>query len=576
MDIPPGVEAAATAGIPRPRPAPPPATSRLTELVPAPVAARSTDLTYTLPADATIQADPGAMQVAGYLADLLRRCTGYPLPIVPAAPDAPTGDILLLLGGADPRVGPEGYELDVTATGVTLRARAAAGLFYGVQTLRQLLPPAVESDMTQPGPWTMPGGHLLDHPRFPYRGAMLDVSRHFFPVADVKRYLDELALYKINHLHLHLTDDQGWRIVIDSWPRLAEIGGASEVGGGPGGHYTKQQYREIVEYAAARHITIVPEIDMPGHTNAALVAYPELAPDGVTPTPYTDTDVGFSALAVHRDATYAFITDVLGEIAALTPGPYLHIGGDEAWTLNPADYATFMNRLQPIVTATGKTVMGWHQLAVADHTDGRIIQFWGTSPEEATVAEAVRQRARVVLSPGNRTYLDMKYSPETPLGKDWAGLVEVRQAYDWDPAAYLADVPATAVLGVEAPLWTETITTMGQIEYMTFPRLPAIAELGWSPASTHDWADFRRRLATHAPRWIAAGIAFHPSPEVPWAHPEPAPAVGDPTPPVSEPSATAGEAGTVTRTIGPAHELASPPAAGTPGSASEDLPLAPG
>lgn len=446
--------------------------ARLSDVLPAPVSVRPTDgVTYTLPADVAIRttASADALAVGEYLAGLLRRSTGYPLPVTTTAPDGPTDGISLLLSGADAALGTEGYELEVSHDRVMIRAYSAAGLFYGVQTLRQLLPAPVESAHVQPGPWTFPGGRIVDHPRFAYRGAMLDVSRHFFPVADVNRYLDQLALYKVNHLHLHLTDDQGWRIAVDSWPRLAEIGGATEVDGGPGGFYTKAQYQDVVAHAAARHITIVPEIDLPGHTNAALVAYGALARDGVAPPPYTGTDVGFSALRVDTDLTYDFIDDVLGEIAARTPGPYLHVGGDEVFTMPPADYATFINRVQPIVTAKGKTVMGWHQVAPAEHEAGRVVQFWGTTPADPTVAEAVRRGARVVLSPGNRTYLDMKYTGQTPLGKDWAGLVEVRQAYDWDPGSYLVDVPADAVLGVEAPLWTETVATMGQVEFMTSP-----------------------------------------------------------------------------------------------------------
>ncbi|HEX6967551.1 MAG TPA: beta-N-acetylhexosaminidase [Micromonosporaceae bacterium] len=502
---------------PRPRSAPDPPATRLAGLVPAPVAVHPTGETYHLSAETVIAVDTEAARVGRYLAELLRPATGYPLPVVSGAASPPRpAAIALRLTGADPAVGTEGYELEVGAAGVALRARTDHGLFNGVQTLRQLLPAAIERPRVQPGPWTAPGGRILDYPRFAYRGAMLDVARHFFPVPAVKRYVDELAHYKINHLHLHLTDDQGWRIAVESWPKLATIGGAGEVGGGPGGYYTAQQYAEIVTYAAARHITVVPEIDMPGHVNAALTAYPDLTRDGVAPPPYLGTDVGFSALAVDREPTYGFVADVIAEIAARTPGPYLHIGGDEAWTLTREEYTAFMNRAQAIVAETGKTVMGWHQLAVADHVPGRVLQFWGTSPEDPSVAEAVRRGARVVLSPGNRTYLDMKYTPQTRLGKDWAGCVDVREAYDWDPAAYLIDVPAAAVLGVEAPLWTETVTTLAEAEYLTFPRLPAIAELGWSPAAAHDWDDFRHRLATHAPRWVNAGIAFHPSPQIPW------------------------------------------------------------
>jgi len=466
---------------------------------------------------------PEAVAVGRYLAELLRRPTGYPLPVVPVGrSDAPGGISLLLTDdGARPASGPgtagEGYLLEATATGVVIRARTAAGLFYGVQTLRQLLPAKIESNRRQTGPWTVPGGRIEDAPRFAYRGAMLDVARHFFAVPHVLRFIDHLARYKLNHLHLHLTDDQGWRIAVDSWPRLATVGGATEVGGGPGGYYTKEQYAEIVAYAAARHITVVPEIDLPGHTNAALTAYGELAPGGTPPPEYTGTDVGFSAVDVTSEQTYRFVDDVLGEVAALTPGPYLHIGGDEAFTLAAPDYAAFMNRIQPIVTRHGKTVLGWHQLAVAEHSPGRVLQYWGTATEDPVVADAVARGAKLLLSPGNRTYLDMKYAETTPLGKDWAGLIEVRDAYDWDPGAYLAGVPAEAVLGVEAPLWTETVVSVSDVEFMTFPRLPAIAELGWSPAEAHDWADFRRRLAQQGDRWSAAGITFHRSPEVPWS-----------------------------------------------------------
>ncbi|MBF9130367.1 beta-N-acetylhexosaminidase, partial [Plantactinospora sp. S1510] len=510
------------------------------DVLPAPVRVEpAAGVEFILTPGTTIRttAGPDAAAVGRYLADLLRRPTGYPLPIVPAGPaDAPGGISLLLTGTGQGSAGErhardgspaEGYRLEIGATGVVVRARTAAGLFYGVQTLRQLLPPKIEAGRRQPGPWAIPGGVISDHPRFGYRGAMLDVARHFFAVPHVLRFIDHLARYKLNHLHLHLTDDQGWRIAVDSWPRLTTVGGATEVDGGPGGYYSREEYTEIVAYAAARHITVVPEIDLPGHTNAALNAYGELAPGGEAPPEYTGTDVGFSAVDVDNERTYRFVDDVLGEVAALTPGPYLHVGGDEAFTLGSADYTRFMNRIQRIVTGHGKRVLGWHQLAVSEHSAGRVVQYWGTSTDDPVVAAAVRNGAKLVLSPGNRTYLDMKYTEATPLGKDWAGLIEVRTAYDWDPGSYLAGVPAEAVLGVEAPLWTETIRTVSDVEFMTFPRLPAIAELGWSPASTHDWADFRVRLAGQGARWSTAGITFHRSPEVPWVG---APVVPEPRP----------------------------------------------
>ncbi|WP_170208858.1 beta-N-acetylhexosaminidase [Micromonospora pisi] len=508
--------------------------ARLTGVLPAPTRVRpAPGVRYRLTAETVIRtgADPAAGTVADYLATLLRPATGHPLPVTRADDGTlpPVDAITLLLDpttetsetgtagtGSAGSTHEGGYRLDVTGDGIVIRARDRAGLFHGVQTLRQLLPAAIESSTVQPGPWEVPGGEIVDTPRFAYRGAMLDVSRHFFEVPDVLRLVDQLARYKLNHLHLHLTDDQGWRIAIDSWPKLAEVGGATEVDGGVGGYYTQADYRTIVEYAATRHITVVPEIDLPGHTNAALHAYPELAPDGVAPAAYTGTEVGFSYLAVDNERTYDFVTDVLGELAALTPGAYLHVGGDEAFKLSPADYATVMNRVQRIVADTGRTVVGWHQLAPAEHVPGRVLQYWGTTTADEKVAAAVAQGARVIMSPGNRTYLDMKYTESTTLGQDWAGLIEVRTAYDWDPGTYLDGVPEEAVLGVEAPLWTETIRTVPEIEYMTFPRLVAVAELGWSTAPARDWESFRLRLAAHSPRWDTASIAYHPSPEVPW------------------------------------------------------------
>ncbi|RIV35669.1 beta-N-acetylhexosaminidase [Micromonospora radicis] len=503
----------------------PPAPVRLGDVVPAPERVEpDTTADYLLPADAVIRvsADPAALAVGEQLAALLRPATGYPLPVTDTVGATPTGGIALQLTD-DADLGAEGYRLAVTTGGVRIRARTATGLFHAVQTLRQLLPPAVESGTPVAERWVLPGGSILDRPRYPHRGAMLDVSRHFFPVADVLRLIDHLARYKLNRLHLHLTDDQGWRIAVDSWPRLAVVGGATEVGGGPGGHYTRADYRRIVAYAAARHVTVIPEVDLPGHTNAALVAYPELAPDHTAPPPYTGTEVGFSYVDPANERTYDFVADVLGELATLTPGQWLHIGGDEAFKV-PADvYARFVERVQRIVAGLGKTVVGWHQIAPAAHVDGRILQWWGTSGDDPVTADAVRRGARLVLSPGNHAYLDMKYAPDTPIGHDWAGLIDVPRAYDWDPGDHLAGVPAEAVLGIEAPLWTESVTTRAEVEFMLFPRLPAIAELAWSPRSRHDWADFRQRLAGHGPRWTAAGIAYHRAPEVPWPAQPPVP-----------------------------------------------------
>ncbi|WP_262375338.1 beta-N-acetylhexosaminidase [Streptomyces sp. sk2.1] len=492
----------------------------LGQIVPAPMRAEPGGSPYTITPATRIRVGGGsaeARRIGDYLAGVLRPSTGYALPVTGDGGDG----IRLRLDEGDPELGAEGYRLKSGDGSVTITARRPAGLFHGVQTLRQLLPADVERKSPQKGPWKVAGGTVTDAPRYAYRSAMLDVSRHFFSVAEVKRYIDQLALYKMNKLHLHLSDDQGWRIAIDSWPRLATYGGQTEVGGGPGGHYTKSDYREIVRYAASRYLEVVPEIDLPGHTNAALASYAELNCDGVAPPLYTGTQVGFSSLCVPKAVTYDFVDDVIREVAELTPGPYFHIGGDEAHSTSHEDYVAFMDRAQAVVGKYGKTVIGWHQLTGAAPVKGAIAQYWGYdrtgAAEREQVARAAANGTGLVLSPADRSYLDMKYDKDTELGLSWAGYVSVERSYDWNPAAYLEGVPQEAVLGVEAPLWSETLTDSGEIERMAFPRLPGVAELGWSPAATHDWEAYRVRLGAQGPRLSALGVDYHRAPEVPWA-----------------------------------------------------------
>ena len=408
---------------------------------------------------------------------------------------------------------PEGYRLSVTSRAVTLSAATPAGLFAGVQTLRQLLP-------VQAGPWVVAGGEVRDQPRFAHRGAMLDVSRHFFTVAEVKRFIDEIARYKLNVLHLHLTDDQSWRIEIRSWPRLATYGGSTQVGGGPGGYYTQEEYRDLVAYAAGRHVTVVPEIDVPGHTNAALASYPELNADGVAPPLFTarGNATGFSSLATDKEITYRFVDDVLREVAALTPGEYLHLGTDETHATPEEGRLAFIERVLPMAARHGKAVIGWHEiLRSAGLPVSTVPQYWGRESSDPLMAAAVARGNRVLLSPAHKVYLDMKYDLSTPIGYKWAGCIDVADIYGWDPGTYMDGVPEAAVLGVEAPLWSETLTSYADAEYMAFPRLAALAEVGWSPWSTHDWAGFAARLAAHGPRWEARQVNFCRSPQIDWS-----------------------------------------------------------
>ncbi|GHB40858.1 beta-N-acetylhexosaminidase [Streptomyces cirratus] len=481
-------------------------------LLPAPASVRMAGAGYRFGAATVIRASGTSEEVrrvGELLAEQLRRSSGLRLPVV----DAQTGDgVRLRLDAAAPGLGAEGYRLETRADGVTLTARTPAGLFHAGQTLRQLLPVR--------GTGTVPGGTVTDAPRFAYRGAMIDVARHYFTVEQVKRYVDQLAQYKVNTLHVHLTDDQGWRLESASWPRLAEYGGGSEVGGGPGGHWTKDEYRDLVAYAGERYVDVVPEIDMPGHVNAALASYAELNCDGKARERYTGTKVGFSSLCVGKERTYEFIDDVLGELAELTPGRYLHIGGDEAHSTPAADYAAFMDRAQEVVGRHGKTVVAWHQLAAARPAPGAVLQYWGhggtPAKEKEHLAEVAGAGHRLILSPADRLYLDMKYDTTTKPGLAWAGYVPVKRSYDWDPGTFLPGVPEPAVLGVEAPLWTETIGTRADWDFMAFPRMLGLAELGWSPAAKRDWAGYSRRLAAQGPRLAAQDIAFYRAPDVPW------------------------------------------------------------
>jgi hexosaminidase len=501
---------AADAAMTRPAGSP----ARLPALVPKPVALAPGKGAFELTEGTAIGVRGGseAMRVAEYLGGLLRPATGYPLPVRRTRSTEPGGRLLLAFDPSIRRLGSEGYRLRVDRDGVLVAAAGAAGLFYGVQTLRQLLPAAIDGRERATGPWRVPAVEVEDRPRFAWRGAMLDVARHFFSVDEVRRFVDLLALYKLNRLHLHLTDDQGWRLAIRGWPRLTSVGGRTQVGGGAGGSYTQQQYAALVSYAAARFVTVVPEIDMPGHTNAALASYPALNCDGVAPSLYTGMEVGFSSLCIGKELTYRFVDDVVRDVAALTPGPYIHIGGDEAHSTSPADYATFVRRVRAIVRARGKRLVGWEEAARVPLARGSVVQHWH---DPALARRAVAQGARVIMSPATKAYLDMKYAPDTTLGLEWAGTTSVRDAYSWDPVAQ-AGLAEEDVLGVEAPLWTETTATTADLDFLAFPRLVGHAEIAWSPGSGRGWAEYRRRLAAQGPRLRALGVRFYEAPGIPW------------------------------------------------------------
>ncbi|MDR1747785.1 MAG: beta-N-acetylhexosaminidase, partial [Spirochaetaceae bacterium] len=303
--------------------------------------------------------------VAEYLAAILRGSTGFGITIMDPQDSPGDGDIVLNLGTLDGA--PETYTLNIETNNITVTANEPAGLFRAVQTLRQLFGPDIESKTVVPDKtWSVACAEIADTPAYPYRGLMIDVARHFFPKEVIMRQIDLAAAYKINKLHLHLSDDQGWRIEIKSRPALTEIGSLGAVNGDPGGYYTQDDFKEIVQYAAARYIEVIPEIDMPGHVNAALASIPELNKDGKAAKPRTDIEVGYSTFQCRSEVTYAFCDDVIRELAAISPSNYFHIGGDEAHVTSQDDYRYFMGRVSEIAKKYGKTTIGWNPYERSD------------------------------------------------------------------------------------------------------------------------------------------------------------------------------------------------------------------
>ena len=406
---------------------------------------------------------------------------------------------------------PESYELKITQDSIILNSKTAAGAFRGIQTIRQIIPQISNDTLVKNPIWVIPTGKITDAPQFTYRSSMLDVARHFFSVDDVKKYIDVLSYYKYNTLHLHLSDDQGWRIEIKSWPKLTKIGAKSEVGGESGGFYTQEDFTEIVKYAAARYITIVPEIDMPGHTNAASFSYPFLNGNGKNLEYYEGIEVGFSTFDTRKDSVYNFIDDVIREISSLTPGPYFHIGGDESHVTKKNDYIYFVNRVEKIVQKYGKQMIGWDEVGNADIDTTSISQYW--SRNKKNLATAVSKNMKVILSPANKAYLDLKYDTLSKFGLTWAGYIPVDTGYNWSPESYLAK---ENILGIEAPLWTETVSNIEELEYLAFPRAIGYSELGWTIKENRNWENYKVRLANQKPYLDRMNIKYYPSKLIDW------------------------------------------------------------
>ncbi|PAE38039.1 family 20 glycosylhydrolase [Bacillus sp. 7884-1] len=446
--------------------------------------------------------------IAQFLVAKLNISTGFNIRVTKSnTPQA--GSIYFTTIGGTAEQGIEGYNLVTDTDRVTLSAYKPEGIFRGTQTLIQLLPAEIVKSTVVTGvPWVIPCSTINDKPSYSYRGIMIDVARHFFTVDQVKRQIDLASQYKINKLHLHLSDDQGWRIEIKSRPDLITYGSISAVNHAPGGYYTQEQFKEIVSYANARYVEVIPEIDMPGHTNAALASIPELNPTGVRAVPRYDTAVGYSTLMARSEATYDFVDDVIRELSAISSSPYIHIGGDESFNTTASDYNYFVGRVAGIVSQYGKKVVGWdpYDTSTGLTSSDSILQNWHCTPTTGT--SAISKGMKMILSPAN-AYIDQKYYANSPLGLSWRGYINTSKAYLWDPTDF---APANSIYGIESTLWTETIVTQDHLDYMIYPRLIANAEVGWTPKSMRDWNDFKSRLYNHASSLENKGIKYFADP----------------------------------------------------------------
>jgi N-acetyl-beta-hexosaminidase len=441
--------------------------------------------------------------VAEYLVDIIRASTGFGIAVADDQENPADGDIVFTLASLD-GASSESYNLKVETNRITITANEPEGLFRAVQTLRQLFGPDIERKSVTPGKkWSVACASITDSPAYPYRGLMLDVARHFFPKEEVMRQIDLAAQYKINKLHLHLTDDQGWRIEIKSRPALTEIGSLGAINGDKGGYYTQDDFKAIVEYAAKRYIEVIPEIDMPGHTNAALVSIPELNPDGKAAKPRTDFAVGYSTLQCRSEITYQFIDDVIKELAEISPSPYIHIGGDEADSTSASDYNYFIERVSEIVKKYGKTTVGWTPYERSNGTlEDAVIQNWFCTQASFNISR--QKNMGSILSPA-AAYLDQKYNPGTRLGQDWRGHISLKTSYNWYPAKL---APKNVLLGIESALWSETLVTGDDIDFMLYPRLIANAEVGWTAEDSRKFAEFMSRLPRQLLRLDALGVKY--------------------------------------------------------------------
>lgn len=504
-------------------------------LIPRPMAVEPGSGSLPVSDRTAVLADAPSRAAAALLAGLLPPAGGGPRAVGSARPRPAPDTITLVTDGARSDLGDEGYELAVTPQHATVTGREPRGVAWGVQTVRQLLAPGA-AQVT-----SLPALTIRDRPRFAWRGLHLDVARHFFPVAFIERLLDLMALYKLNTFHWHLTDDQGWRLQVRSRPRLTEIGSRraatplphdrNQSDGTPHhGHYSQEEVRQVVAYAAARGITVVPEVELPGHALAALASYPELGCRGAGYETATNWGIKREVLCAGRESTFAFLEEVLSEVLELFPGRFIHVGGDEcpkqSWRecrhcqarraaagLRDEEelQSWFIRRIGAWLAARGRRLVGWDEILEGGLAPGATVMSWRGIDGGVAAAAAGHD---VVMTPNTHCYFDYYQSRDTAAEPPAiGGCLPLEQVYDFDPVPRAIDsTRAHHVLGVQGNLWTEYLPTPAQVEYMAFPRALALAEVGWTPAPRRSAAHFRDRLQRHRPVLDHLGVRYRPWP----------------------------------------------------------------
>jgi len=508
-------------------------------IVPMPVSVESSDGQFVVTPSTQVLARGEAAAEASKLIESLAPAMGHRLRLIERASEKQNLIRLELESSLTERLGDEGYELEVTVASVTIRAAKRPGLFYGIQTLRQLLPPDVfNTDKSDRIQWSMPCVRIIDYPRFQWRGLLIDPARHFIPVEDVERFIDIMALHKFNRLQIHLTDDQGWRIEIRKYPKLTEIGSPMDfttmrepdTGATPArtkGYYSQQDIRHLVRYAAERHVTIVPEIEMPAHTGAAIVSYPRI---GLYPaklsalTPSKRWKANERVLAP-RPETVAFMQDVLTEVMELFPSRYIHIGGDEANTGHWAKskemqalkkrlgckdeaelHSWFIGQMDEFLTASGRYLVGWDEIIQGGLAPGAVVMSWRGQAGGVTAARAGHD---VIMAPTSHTYFDYYQGPKENEPRAIGGHIPVDKTYSFEPVApELTESQAKHVLGGQGQLWGEYIADQKHREYMAYPRAAALSEVLWSPRENRSYDEFAVRLSEHLKRLSAAEVNY--------------------------------------------------------------------